>query len=369
MSGMRGGRTGRRATELVVFAALSLGLHGAGAALAVLGPESGGGGAASGGGGGGGSGAAGEIAAPSADLAALIEAWDTPPDAAEPDAPTPPAPAAPPETLAMRSPEAAPVTPPDAPATPETPAEAAPVPDAPRPEAAPPRAPSPAPSFDLAAPVPPPKPEPEPEPEPEAQPDPPQDTAAAPAAATPPARRPPPPAAKPAREPEPERQVAKAPAPAAKPSPKPAEKPARQAAAAPASAGGDGRPPGAAGAPDGGAGTAGSATQGDGASQDAGLRRSLILEWGARIRAEIERRKAYPSVARRRGVEGVARIALTVERDGRLSAARVDGGSGAAALDDAALAAVQAVGRFPGAPEALAGPRFAFVIPVSFRLR
>ena len=60
---------------------------------------------------------------------------------------------------------------------------------------------------------------------------------------------------------------------------------------------------------------------------------------------------------------------MTLDRSGRLVAARVEGGSGAAALDDAALAAVRAVGRYPSPPEALAGESFAFVIPVSFQLR
>jgi len=95
---------------------------------------------------------------------------------------------------------------------------------------------------------------------------------------------------------------------------------------------------------------------------------TLRAAYGARIRAAIDANKRYPSSARLRGDEGVAVLLLSVERSGRLAGAELRRTSGRAPLDAAALDAAHAVERYPEAPAALAGAAFDFVVPVAFRI-
>lgn len=141
------------------------------------------------------------------------------------------------------------------------------------------------------------------------------------------------------------------PAPEPEPAPEPAPPPADSQAAQTAAGQG-----GTDAAGDDGAATA--ATVAEGASQD------LRAEWGAGIRARIERRKAYPRDAA--GAEGTVTLRLTVAADGRLRAVSVLQSSGHAALDAAALRAVERAGRFPPAPRGVQGEA-TFTLPVSFR--
>jgi TonB family protein len=78
-----------------------------------------------------------------------------------------------------------------------------------------------------------------------------------------------------------------------------------------------------------GIGGAGSGARGTDGDQAAAL--------AARVGAAIEARKTYPEAARRRGTEGVVRLALRVSADGALVAARLTGSSGSPLLDRAAL--------------------------------
>jgi len=110
------------------------------------------------------------------------------------------------------------------------------------------------------------------------------------------------------------------------------------------------------------AGTAGREAQ---ATVSAGTTKSLLSKWGATIRTRIERRKSYPTAAGR--ASGSVGLALRVGRDGTLQAASVNRSSGHAALDSAALAAVQRAGKFPAAPPDLTQPSYAFSIAVTFR--
>ncbi len=96
---------------------------------------------------------------------------------------------------------------------------------------------------------------------------------------------------------------------------------------------------------------------------------SLLHAYGAEILAAIARERRYPHAARMRGAEGVARMTVIVDRAGGLVAARVETSSGHRALDDAAVAAARAVRRFPEPPDALAGERFSFTIPMRFSMR
>jgi protein TonB len=97
------------------------------------------------------------------------------------------------------------------------------------------------------------------------------------------------------------------------------------------------------------------------AALPAGRRDSLMAGWGARIAAQIQRRT--PPAGRAARVV----VRLTIGRDGRLLAASVQRSSGDAAVDGAALRAVRAAGRFPGAPRGLTEARYSFTLPIRFQ--
>ncbi|MFN3722291.1 MAG: TonB family protein [Paracoccaceae bacterium] len=268
------------------------------------------------------------LQAADATLADLVADWDRPPiaevaalaDLAPPpmgDAPPVLAPAAEAAPVRMPSPEAMPL--------PQM-AEAPPTADVSLP---PPALPDPvAPEPELPAPA---LPEPEAKPEPQAQPAPTQRPKARPATA-------------PKPEPTPKAKTQAKPKPAAK-SPS-----AAQPAARAAGSGG--------GAQAGAGGTAQAATLSKSRQND------LKASWGASIRNRVERRKSYPSAAG--GASGTVTVRLSVSRAGQLGGVSVAKSSGNAALDQAALRAVQAAGRFPAAPAGLKDASYTFTLPMKF---
>jgi protein TonB len=165
----------------------------------------------------------------------------------------------------------------------------------------------------------------------------------------PPRRAPEPPRAEGART-----QTPPAPQPEAAPDPAPQPAPAPEAPPAQAAAGG--------------AAAQGNGSQAEGTGTDAPSSARLDEAksgWGAKIRARIERRKDYPAAAD--GASGKVTLALVVGRDGRLVGVDIAASSGNAALDHAALKAVERAGRFPAAPRALTEARYSFALSVSFR--
>lgn len=159
-------------------------------------------------------------------------------------------------------------------------------------------------------------------------------------------------------EPPPAEPVAKAPEPASTPKPEPAPRPKTSPAPQPDQAAQIAEGSGNTGAA-GTEGTAQAATISDGEAAD------LRAEWGADIRARIERRKAYPRDGD--GAAGTVKLRLTVGTDGRLAAVQIAASSGSAALDAAAVKAVQRAGRFPKAPRGLGQGQVTFTLPISFK--
>lgn len=90
----------------------------------------------------------------------------------------------------------------------------------------------------------------------------------------------------------------------------------------------------------------------------------MMANWGGEIRSRIERRKSYPRAAG--GAAGTVQVAIRVGADGRLQALGLAQSSGNAALDQAALDAVQRAGRFPAAPAGLGGEARSFTLPMAF---
>ena len=145
-----------------------------------------------------------------------------------------------------------------------------------------------------------------------------------------------------------------APTPAPKPATQQAAPAPRQTQAAPAQ-----RAAGQGGGAGGGHGGAGPATTASPAQVQ-----GLMARWGGEIRSRIERRKSYPRAAG--GAAGTVQVAIRVGADGGLQALGIAQSSGNAALDQAALAAVQRAGRFPAAPAGLGAGPHSFTLPMAF---
>jgi protein TonB len=96
-----------------------------------------------------------------------------------------------------------------------------------------------------------------------------------------------------------------------------------------------------------------------------------MQRWASTIRKRIEARKAYPAAAK--GAQGTVTVMvrltvtvrLTVSRAGQLLGVAVVQSSGVAALDKAAVRAVQTA-RFPAAPEGMADDSASFALPMKF---
>lgn len=97
------------------------------------------------------------------------------------------------------------------------------------------------------------------------------------------------------------------------------------------------------------------------ASSPAAAEADPCIQAAGALRAAIDARKRYPTLARRRGLCGTAIVTFTINADGTLGALAVARSSGSRLLDEAALAAVR-----DAAPFAAAGCSFS--LPIQFRL-
>ena len=106
-----------------------------------------------------------------------------------------------------------------------------------------------------------------------------------------------------------------------------------------------------------------------GKAEAAGVSKTKAAElkaaWGAKVRARIERKKAYPKAAK--GASGTVSVRLTVGIGGDLRGVSVAGSSGNAALDAAAVKAVKSAGKFPKAPKGLTEVSYSFTLSMTFQ--
>ena len=94
-----------------------------------------------------------------------------------------------------------------------------------------------------------------------------------------------------------------------------------------------------------------------------------IRSWHGQIVAMIERHKGYPAEARARGEKGIAQLAFTLDREGRVLASRVVRSSGSASLDQETMATVRRAQPFPPPPADYPGAKFDFTVPIRFNIR
>ncbi len=90
------------------------------------------------------------------------------------------------------------------------------------------------------------------------------------------------------------------------------------------------------------------------------------LRWERSLVAHLERSKRYPRDAA--GKSGVALLAFSIDRQGRLLASRILKSSGSAVLDAETLALVNRAEPFPAPPGNVADSQLSFVVPIRYAL-
>jgi periplasmic protein TonB len=96
---------------------------------------------------------------------------------------------------------------------------------------------------------------------------------------------------------------------------------------------------------------------------------AALATWRTRIAVTLERNKRYPSEARARKQQGVAEVAFSIDRQGRVVASQILHGSGHPALDRETLELVRRAQPFPLPPAEMPGERVDVVVPIRFSLR
>ena len=91
--------------------------------------------------------------------------------------------------------------------------------------------------------------------------------------------------------------------------------------------------------------------------------------WKAQIVALLERNKRYPPAAQSRHQQGVAQVFFSLDQQGRLVDSHLVRSSGAAALDEEALALLRRAQPFPKPPAELGGGQVGLTVPVRFNLK
>jgi len=93
------------------------------------------------------------------------------------------------------------------------------------------------------------------------------------------------------------------------------------------------------------------------------------LRWQTALAAHIERFKRYPAKARSSGEQGIATVAFTIDRQGRLLTSRIVQSSGSPMLDQETLAMLARAQPMPAPPSDIPDNKLSFVVPVRFNIR
>ena len=93
-----------------------------------------------------------------------------------------------------------------------------------------------------------------------------------------------------------------------------------------------------------------------------------IPGWKRKVVALLERNKRYPAAARARNDKGTAQLAFSLDRQGKVTAARVTHSSGSVALDHEALDLLRRAQPFPPPPAAMPGAQVDLTVPVRFNV-
>ena len=95
---------------------------------------------------------------------------------------------------------------------------------------------------------------------------------------------------------------------------------------------------------------------------------ALEKSYKSKVLARLRSVKRYPEAARRKGLEGTAVLSFTINARGQVTAARISGRSGHAAIDGAALAMARNAAPFPPFPPGMGRQQMSFRVPVQFKI-
>ncbi|MCO5155678.1 MAG: energy transducer TonB [Aquamicrobium sp.] len=88
--------------------------------------------------------------------------------------------------------------------------------------------------------------------------------------------------------------------------------------------------------------------------------------WRARVASHLERRKRYPSAAKRQGQQGTAQVRFTIDASGNVQSVSLVRSSGVALLDEEVVALVRRASPVPAPPP---GVNRTIVVPIRFSMR
>jgi protein TonB len=94
-----------------------------------------------------------------------------------------------------------------------------------------------------------------------------------------------------------------------------------------------------------------------------------VSSYQAQVLAHLQRYKSYPAAAKSAGTRGIATVRFSLSASGAVISASLAHGSGAAVLDQAAVAMVRRASPFPPIPSGLGRSRMDFAAPIRFDLR
>ena len=91
--------------------------------------------------------------------------------------------------------------------------------------------------------------------------------------------------------------------------------------------------------------------------------------WESLLLRHLEEFKNYPLAARRRGEQGVALLAFSIDRNGHVTSRRIVKSSGYADLDAEVLALVERAEPMPAFPPSMTQAQLDLTVPIRFSLR
>lgn len=97
--------------------------------------------------------------------------------------------------------------------------------------------------------------------------------------------------------------------------------------------------------------------------------REAKASWQGLIRGYLERKKRYPSNARRRHQEGIVSVSFSVDRRGNVTQLRLKKSSSHKSLDKEILALLQRASPLPVPPADVEGTTFRFELPFAFYIK
>jgi protein TonB len=93
------------------------------------------------------------------------------------------------------------------------------------------------------------------------------------------------------------------------------------------------------------------------------------LTWQKALRLQLERNKRYPSSARQQRQQGTSTVQFSIDRQGRVIAARLIASSGVRILDEEAVNVLSRASPLPPPPDDLGGAILELELPIQFKIK